>query len=217
MHQQTHHAPNHHLGVREAARRLGLAHTTVGRYVRSHPELNHGSQVRPRVDLDELRRHRAANLNPAPRGRKAAKLIAEGDPDSVVLVDGETPPPAAIRSAAPPNYSVSKAAREAVLADRAQIDLDEKRGLLVPISEIQDAVFEAGRTLQRDLLELAGQLAERIAAMDDSREIAALLESELRRVLATMAASLRAKAAAEEEPRAPGQVTSLPESTPARL
>ncbi len=37
--------------------------------------------------------------------------------------------------------------------------------------------------------------------MDKPREIAALLEAEYRKVLATLAASLRADSAAEEEPR----------------
>ncbi len=45
------------------------------------------------------------------------------------------------------------------------------------------------------------RLAGRLAAMDKPREIAALLESEYRRVLAALASSLRVDAAAEEEPR----------------
>ncbi len=217
MHHSAHHAPPHHLGIREAARELGLAHTTVGRYIRAYPELNRGTEGRPRVDLGELRRHRAANLNPAPRGRQAAKLLAAGEPAPAVVAEGETPPPAATRSDAPPNYAHAKAVRETVLAQRARVDLDEKRGLLVPRAEVEDAVYDAGLLLQRNLLHLCSQVAERVASMSDARQITELLEAEHRKVLAQLAAALRAKAAAEEEPRAPGQVTPLPESTPARL
>ena len=203
MHHAPSHAPLRHLGIREAARQLGLAHTTISRYIAANPVLNHGTAGRPKVDLDELRRHRAANLNPAPRGRQAAKLLAEA--------------PAATGADAAPDYSVSKAAREAILADRARIDLDEKRGLLVPRAEVEAAAFEVGKALQRDLLELAGRLSEILTTMTDPKAIAALVESEHRNLLRAFAASLRAKAAAEEEPRAAGQVTPLPESTPARL
>ena len=82
-------------------------------------------------------------------------------------------------------------------AQRARVDLDEKRGLLVSRAEIQDAVYDAGAVLQRDLLAVAGRLSEQIAAMTEPREIAALLVTEHRRVLAALAASLRAKAEAE--------------------
>ncbi len=160
------------VGVRAAARAVGLNPSTVSRYLRDNPELNLGDEMHPRIDVAALRRHRADNTNPARRGSNAASA-----------------------------YSASRAKREAVLADRAQIDLDEKRGLLVPRVEIDAAIFEAGQVLQRDLLELGAQLSERLATMDQPREIAALLETELRRVLATLAASLRADAAAEEEPR----------------
>ncbi len=86
---------------------------------------------------------------------------------------------------------------EAVLADRAQVDLDEKRKILVPRAEVEDAVYDAGTVLQRDLLELGAHLAERLASMTKPRAIAALLEQEHRQVLATLAASLRADAASE--------------------
>ena len=90
---------------------------------------------------------------------------------------------AATAAANTPNYADSKAKREAVLADRAQVDLDEKLGLLVSRAKIEAAIFDAGRVLQRDLLELGAQLAERLASMSDPREIAALLETEHRREL----------------------------------
>lgn len=192
------HAPLRHLGIREAARQLGLAHTTIGCYLRSHPELNRGSAARPMVDLEELRRHRAQHVHPALRGLKASKVLAGGDAPASAASDA---PPAATKVADSPNYAHAKAVRETVLAQRARVDLDEKRGLLVSRREIEDAVYDAGAVLQRDLLDLGAQLAERLAAMSEPREIAALLETEHRRVLATLASSLRADAAAEEKPR----------------
>ena len=182
------------LGVRAAANALQLNPSTISRYLKEFPDLNQGSQKRPKIDVDELRHHRAENTDPTPRGHQAAKEIADAVPEAQ---------PGA------PNYLLAKAVRETVLAQRARVDLDEKRGLLVPRREIEDAVYDAGAVLQRDLLELGAQLAERLAAMDKPREIAALLETEHRRVLATLATSLRAKAEsrqAEEQARVAAQV-----------
>lgn len=164
------------------------------------------SEALPKVDVEALRRHRLENTNPARRGSWAGRLLGEGEPPPAAGPVGEAPP-AATGSEAPPNYAYAKAVRETVLAKRARIDLDEKCKLLVPIAEVQDAIFDAGTVLQRDLLELGPQLAERLANMTDVREIAALLETELRCILATLAASLRAKAAAEEANHATAEVT----------
>ncbi len=174
------------IGVRAAARALELSASTISRYLKDFPVLNLGNDTLPKVDLAVLRRHRLENVNPAVRGRRAAKLLGEGERH---------------KKGAAQSYAASRAARERVLARRAQIDLDARLGLLVPREEIQAAIFDAGRVLQRDLLELGAQLSERIAVMDDPREIAELLVTEHRRILAALASSLRTDAAAEEEPR----------------
>jgi len=160
------------VGVRAAARALDLNPSTVSRYLRDNQELNLGDGMHPKIDVAALRRHRADNTNPGRRGSHAVRP-----------------------------YSASRARRESILADRARVDLDEKRGLLVSRREIQDAIYDAGTILLRDLLDLGAQLAERLAAMSEPREISALLETEHRRVLAALASSLRADSAAEEEPR----------------
>ena len=191
------------IGVRAAARALKVSPSTVSRYLKDHPELNLGDETHPKIDVAALRRHRLENTNPARRGSWAGRLLGEGGGDGPA--SAAEPPPAATAPANQPNYAMAKAVRETVLAQRARVDLDEKRGLLVSRAEVEDAVFDAGTILQRDLLGLGPQLAERLAAMDDPREIAEVLETEYRRVLAALAASLRATAAAEGEPRAPGE------------
>lgn len=178
------------LSVRGAARALEVNASTISRYLKEFPELNQGSATRPKIDVKVLRRHRIENTNPSQqRGRHAAPAA---------IVAAAAPPAATSKGSETPNYALAKAVRETVLAQRARVDLDEKRGLLVPRREIEDAVYDAGTVLQRDMLELGPQLAERLAAMDNPREIAALLETELRRVLATMASSLRAKVESEQ-------------------
>ncbi|MCH9000923.1 MAG: hypothetical protein IID48_22065 [Proteobacteria bacterium] len=179
------------IGVRAAARALKINPSTLSRYLKSHPGLDRGTVGQPMVGLEELRRHRAENVNPAVRGRKARKVLAEGGAPPVAAAEA---PPAATKAPDGPNYAMAKAVRETVLAQRARVDLDEKRGLLVPRREIEDAVFEAGLLLQRNLLHLCSQVAERLASMSDARQITELLEAEHRKVLAQVAAALRAKA-----------------------
>lgn len=177
------------LGVCAAAAALGCHASTISRYLKDFPDLNQGSKGRPKIDVDALRRHRQATTNPSQqRGRHAA----------VNALPPVAAPATAKKPDASPNYAMAKAVRETVLAQRARVDLDEKRGLLVSRQEVEDAVYDAGALLQRDLLNLASQVSERLAAMTDKREIEALLETELRAVLAAMASSLRAGAETEQ-------------------
>ena len=141
-------------------------------------------------DVDALRRHRAENTNPSQqRGRHAVTAAIAPEAPAPPAPPAATAPPG-------PNYQQARAVRETVLAQRARVDLDEKRGLLVPRAEVEDAVFEAGLLLQRNLLHLCSQVAERLASMSDARQITELLEAEHRGVLAQLAAALRAKAGA---------------------
>ena len=194
------------LSVRGAALALKVNASTISRYLKDYPDLNLGSRTRPKIDVKVLRRHRAQHTNPSQqRGRHAVTAVGDIEAPAAAI----EAPPAATKVADGPNYQMAKAVRETVLAQRARVDLDEKRGLLVPRREIEDAIFDAGAVFQRDLLEIGPQLAERLAAMSKPREIAALLETELRRVLATWASSLRAKAEsrqAEEQARVAAQV-----------
>ena len=77
MQRSTRHAPNRTIGIREAARALEKSPSTIGRYVKMYPELNRGSEGRPKVDLEELRRHREANVNPFQSGSHAGLLVGQ--------------------------------------------------------------------------------------------------------------------------------------------
>ncbi len=73
----TPHATTRTVGIREAARALGKSPSTIGRYVKAHPEINRGSEGRPKVDLDELIRHREATVNPFQSGSHAGQMFGE--------------------------------------------------------------------------------------------------------------------------------------------
>ena len=77
------------VGVVAAARALETEHSTVSRYVKSNPELNHGTGRRVKIDLVEYTRHRAANVNPARLGSHAGRLLGEGAGGVEVAGGGE--------------------------------------------------------------------------------------------------------------------------------
>ena len=56
--------------------------------------------------------------------------------------------------------------------------------------EVEEACEEVGRLFQRELLDLAGRLPEKIAGMDDPKAIEALLYKEFLALLKRVAAEL---------------------------
>ena len=175
------------IGVRAAARALGLNASTVSRYLKDHPDLNLGSETRPKVDVEELRRHRANNTNPAHRGSYAGRLVGEGNGFDAAPGSAQPIPD---HTGAPPAYAASKAARESALADRARVDLDEKLGALLSRDEVEEACEEVGRLFQRELLDLAPRLAEEMLNKDDLEEIQRRLEFHFRALLEKCATEL---------------------------
>ena len=79
MQRATNHATNRTVGVREAARALGKSPSTISRYLKEFPDLNLGSRTRPKIDVDVLRRHREANVNPFRSGSSAGRVFGEVD------------------------------------------------------------------------------------------------------------------------------------------
>lgn len=166
------------LGIRAAAAALEVNASTVSRYLRRYPELNRGSDARPLINVVELRRHRAENVNIAMAGNHAG--VPAATPQNSDAAEPETPLPPEKQDH---SYSRARAAREAINARRAKIELDQILGAVTPTDEVNDAVFAANQVLQDGLLNIRRELAERLVGMTDVREIEALLRQEHRAVL----------------------------------
>lgn len=174
----------HLVGVRAAADQLKLSPSTVSRYLTQFPELNRGeSDARPLVNVEELREHRKLNVNPAKAGNHAG-----------LLFDPERPPPASVtRLTTDPAARSARTRREETQAINAELDLHERLKTLVALRDVEDALFEAGRTIT-DSLRLRNQdIAATLAGMTDAREIAAYLDQEDRKLLQRLADELRGK------------------------
>ena len=160
------------LGIREAAAALGVNASTVSRWVKGNPGLNHGAGKRPQVDLAELRAHRADNVNAAMAGNHAGRVLGE---------EPEGPEPdgaggsGAKRS---PSLVDAKTVREAALAQTAQLDLQERLGKIVDTAGVEDGAFEAGQILRELLTARNRRLGDKFASMSDSRELTAALDAD---------------------------------------
>jgi hypothetical protein len=86
-----------------------------------------------------------------------------------------------------PKYWDAKARREDMLADLAQLELGEKRGVLVDRKRVEAMSFAAGRMLRDAVLGLPTQLAPQLANMTDAFQIEIRLRDALRQVFADMA------------------------------
>lgn len=169
-----------YLGIRAAARALNLSHSTVSRHVRAYPGLNHGTDAQPMVDVEEFREHRAENINQARSGSHAGRLLGEE-----VKTEGID----AREDVTKPNgtdLTVLGSERLRDLsesADAKALKNAEKRRLLVPVSEVESGASDAAQAVQNALMGVGMELSERLAAMTEAREIAALIEAEHKKIL----------------------------------
>lgn len=169
-----------------AARELGLQRSTVLRYIRRHPELNHAEADQPpRVDLEELREHRA----------RTRRFTIDAVPDKA---QADHKPSAAEGSGGAPAASTdplytARLQRERAQAAKAMMETQRMARRLVPIDEVQEESANMAVWARQDLDRMARDLAEQIAikAGLDRDEILALLREGIDRFCTEFAARLR--------------------------
>ncbi|MDF1627021.1 MAG: hypothetical protein P1U84_12120 [Parvibaculaceae bacterium] len=156
------------VGVSQAAKELGVSHSTISRYLRSYPELTIGVGRRKKVDLAELQRHRQENLS-VDEG-EGLPFADEAGPARTVVPREEKSVEARQRQ------SAARATTDELKAELLRIELAERRGELVPIEEIEAAFGDAGALLQARFESRRRDLAERLVTMTDVKEIEAFLK-----------------------------------------
>jgi len=103
------------------------------------------------------------------------ELEANADPQQSVKPSSETLPAA-------PNYSNSRAIREAYLANLARLDYQKRTAALVSAEEVKVAAFNAARKVRDLLLALPDRLAPVLAGLDDPLECHRVMSEEIRRI-----------------------------------
>jgi hypothetical protein len=106
-------------------------------------------------------------------------------PDSIDLPSA--PPGADAESdAIKKSYHESRAAREKINTEQAQLDLDERKGLLIDLEDARQLAFTALRSLRDALRNTGPRIAAQLAASNDPFECEKLVNAEIDSALASM-------------------------------
>jgi hypothetical protein len=183
-------------GVRQAAEKLGVSHSTISRYIDKYPELNVAPPgSRKKVNLDQLRRHREDNLTVQEQGQP---LLASPPEAPAPEKRGGEKDDHAVASRR--RQSEARATYEETRAELAALDLRQKRGELIDVEIVRLAFADTGALLQNRLASRRRDMAERLVAIEDVREAEAFLQDADRELLEAFRQNLiNAANAAEEE------------------
>jgi biotin operon repressor len=127
-----------------------------------------------------------------------AQDLRNGRSEAPVIEDPEDDKPTASLTG-DANYHKSRARREAINAETARLDLDERLGLLVLRADVDLRTTEIFRKFRDRLLGMPPTLSDVLAAKPDAAAIRTELDDQLRLMLEALAKSLDAMGEAEEE------------------
>lgn len=82
-----------------------------------------------------------------------------------------------------PNYTVSRAVREAYTARLAKLEYEEKTGTLVKSDDVKLRWFNTLRIVRDRMLQMPNRLASTFAAELDANKIKTAMDAEIRRIL----------------------------------
>jgi hypothetical protein len=182
------------VGVREAARQVGVSASTISRQIKAGIIPNRGSAEQPRVDLGEVRAARAQNLDPSKVGNAAGMLLGEASAAEPLEEDDEdleAEEPRAAGGAGEASYRAARTAREGFQAALAKLQYEEKAGLLVSRLEVERALVDASRQVRDALMRLGDKLAGELVGQTDPAAIARVINREHRQVLERLAEVLQ--------------------------
>lgn len=167
----------------KAARLLGVDKSTMTRWVQHHPALLGDDGL---VDLQQLRQHRDTVINPKLQTRKAARPRPAGAEEG----GAATGIAAAAPAPAGPNLNLHRERGEYAKAVNQELDLAERLKLTLVRAEVESAVKDAGEALRRTAATIARDEAEKLARIEDPRQMERALDDLMRKVLAAGSAAL---------------------------
>ena len=207
------------IGIREAARRLGVSDTAVRKAIaagRVTVAGKHENNGRPLLSWPAARDQWLANSDSSKRshvgatGTSARRQKYASKPGEVELPtsgtggessaqvqrmsaardDDEQQAPAA--KSGGPSYAQSRAVREAYAARLAKLEYEERSGKLVSVDALKVEAFKAHRRVRDALLNIPDRCAPQIAAMETESEVHAFLLTEINAALRQLAADIYA-------------------------
>ena len=197
------------IGIREAARRLGVSDTAVHKAIKAGRVTIAGRterSQRPLVAWPQTQADWLANSDTSKRShvgsRGSPRREADPVPDVKLATSGkpdEAPAPpesAAVggddlpgRSGGP-SYAQSRAIREAYQARLAKLEFEERSGRMADVSKVKAEAFKVARTVRDGLLNLPDRIAHELAHETDPAKVHARLSDEIRIVLGGLSGRL---------------------------
>jgi predicted transcriptional regulator len=126
--------------------------------------------------------------------RKAGKAAKATETDRLSNLSTAQRPPVGTPTPIGPNYAVERTKREAYQAENARLDLEERLGRLADVAEVEANTFDVMRRIRDRFLGMSSAVAGRCAAAPDERSIRAILDVEIRAILAAMSEEFDRKA-----------------------
>lgn len=187
------------IGIREAARRLGVSDTAVHKAIKAGRVTVAGrtpTSGRPLVAWPQTQADWLANSDQAKRShvgsRGSPRREADPAPQIPLAVSArvdETPAddgPAAGATRGP-SYAQSRAIREAYQARLAKLEFEERSGKLVDAAEVKSRAFRLARSARDALMTMPDRLAPILASSMDVQEVHRLLLEDIERTCARLA------------------------------
>lgn len=179
------------IGIREAARRLGVSDTAVHKAIKAgRVEIASRTEKsgRPLVAWPQVQADWHANSDTSHRShvgsrgsprREADPKPAVALPTSGKLEESGAAPPG---GGSGPSYAQSRAVREAYQARLAKLEFEERSGKLIDAAEVKARAFRLARGARDALLTMPDRLAPILASSTDVQEVHRLMIEDIERV-----------------------------------
>lgn len=168
------------VGVREAARKLGLNASTISRHLAKHPVLIRSRDAKgyPLIDPDEVSRHRNETINPAKSGNHAGRMYGDEVEEDGECESHSQPAQIAAPVSTGPSLAEERAGYESLRRRREEIKFAAELRQLSDVADVEDAAREIGGLLQREIDAVFGSdFVARIRKASDDRRALAEVES----------------------------------------
>ena len=135
------------------------------------------------------------------RGTPPAGASAHPLQSDVPLVGAAAPTPVSgggNKGADFARFNGARAKKEEELAMLAELERLEKQGRLVSVESVKTAAANLGRLLERSLMGISPQLAEKLAGEADAAQCARFIDVEMRRIRSELADAIEQLAAESE-------------------
>jgi hypothetical protein len=188
------------IGIREAARRLGVSDTAVHKAIKAGRVTVAGrtpTSNRPLVAWPQTQDDWLANSDTAKRTHVGSKgsprraadpepavPLATNTQDEQPAVGGDALPGRAVQG---PSLAQSRAVKEAYLARLAKLDFEQKIGKLIEADEVKVRAFKLARNARDALLTMPDRLAPVLASTTDVQEIHRLMIEDIERTCQRLA------------------------------